>query len=191
MVTGLKPVLNAKFDDYRILEVDFPSYEKYLPLFDLEGTDASPLTHTFFGKQVMFRDNNNLQSPLLQEYINQVRGIINYHYTKDNIPIQATEYSGGWYIKYEKGGYQNMHTHCRDTGYGALSTTLCFDEFPYPVFVAKVKTKSGRLKQKEFYDKPGKLRIFNSHDVFHGALPVYSPRRIIVVDYRYDLLRSP
>ena len=188
MATGLIPHKNSHFDDYRVLEVDFPSYEKYLPLFDLEGTDASPQTHTYLGRQVMFKDGNNLQSPLLQEYIKQVKETVNHHYLQNNINIRVTEYQGGWYIKYERGGYQSMHVHGYD-GHGLISTTLSFDGFTYPVFVAKVKTKSGRLKQKEFYDKPGKLRIFNSHDVFHGALPVYSPRRIIVADYRYELLK--
>jgi hypothetical protein len=189
MVTGLIRPPISQFDDYRVLEVMFPNYEKYLPILELGGEDSSPQTYTYFGKQVMFKHNDNLRNPLLKEYLREIQEVSNQAYKDNNIPMRLTQYEGGWYVKYEKGGYQGMHVHGTN-GNGVVSTILCFDEFTYPVFVAKVKTPSGRLKQKEFYDKPGVLRIFNSHDVLHGALPTESPRRIIVADYKYELLHN-
>lgn len=157
-----------------VIEVYFPNWEKYLPLLDLEGEDKSYSTATNNGRQITL--STQPLHPLYAEYLKDVIPFVNNVLKERGIDVKIESSIAGWYIIYDENGYQDLHTHSHITT--ILSAILCFDTIDWPVF-----TCAG----KNYYDKAGYLRIFDSR-LEHGALIAGTQRRIIVQDFRVAFL---
>lgn len=167
----------SDFSDVEIIEEYFPNWKTYLPLFEVKDKDSSSGTYTRGGIQV-FLDHH--PTPLYKEYTLEMMEFCQQVFKDRGVNKKLVKIHKGWTITYGVGGYQEPHTHALDGG-KIISTNLLFDEILTPVFFC-----GGYKKERTFQDSPGVVRIFNSHDVYHGALPTPSIRRLIVQDYSFD-----
>lgn len=169
MITG--------YTDYAVHEEYFPNWETYTPLLSIPGPDVSTKSCTYHGVQTILDPH-----PLFARYCEEVMEFWNDKLQDKKLLVPIT----GWYIKYKVAGWQALHCH-GSSGFPVVSTILCLSSPPDPSFVARIK-KGNRFVEQHFYDTPGKIRLFNSHDVYHGALPTTSERNIVVADFKFKYL---
>lgn len=159
--------------DDRIFEIHFENYLKYKPLLKVEGENISRTKTTYNGLQIRLSDKD---IPLYREYVNEVQAVVEKTLLDNKSNLTVIQPVSGWIVRYNKNGHQTPHRHGSDY-HVVLSTTLCFNNTD-ELFVAKSQGQ-------EFTscDRPGLLRIFNSHACVHYARPTPRSRSIIVQDF--------
>ena len=159
--------------DDRIFEVHFENYLKYKPLLKITGDNVSGTKTTYIGEQIRLSDKS---IPLYDEYVGELTPLVEKVLRENNSNLEVVKKLSGWIVRYQKNGHQTPHRH-GTAELITLSTVLCFNN-TQELFVAE----SGGEKFTSC-DRPGLLRIFNSHDCVHYAKPTPRPRGVIVQDF--------
>lgn len=159
--------------DDRIFEVHFENYLKYKPLLKITGDDVSGTKTTYIGQQIRLSDKD---IPLYDEYVRELTPLVERVLKENNSNLEVVKTLSGWIVRYRKNGHQTPHRH-GTSEIVVVSATLCFNNTD-PLFVAE--TGGGEFTS---CDRPGLLRIFNSHACVHYAKPSPRARSIIVQDF--------
>lgn len=159
--------------DDRIFEVEFGNYLKYKPLLKVTGENVSRTKTTYNGSQIRLSDKN---LPLYNEYVRELTPLVEQVLVENNSNLRIVQPVSGWIVNYQKNGHQTPHRH-GNSEIVVVSATLCFNNTD-ALFVAETGGE-------EFTscDRPGLLRIFNSHACVHYAKPSPRARSIIVQDF--------
>jgi len=188
-----------------IIDSEYPNYKNlYKFLLPSNEQEYSSETSAHFAKQYpLWRDpnlsdeyyshkkfnNDNSSIPWQQELDNITKWtqakLIEHHIIKQITPVIS------WWMDYEPGGWQAMHTHSVNCITQVIymdepninESTAAKDYTPGSMYALMTDGKPVYIP---FVGFPGRS-ILMTGDVFHGVYPVKTtPRRSIIIDYIYN-----
>ena len=168
-------IYNETFENFKTYEHIFTDFNR--------NQNKGNLTTTVHGNQ---KDINLEEYPLL---IKDITNKVNECFRTNELPFSVNRIDNGWWISYNKYGFQALHRHQRSfskedqyictalIGYDTVTTDDDWGQF-YGI---------ANDQYFQFGNKPGNLIIFDSK-VWHGVYPVQQKqRRIMAFDIFYNV----
>lgn len=191
-----------------ILDTTLPTYQDFFPfLHNNPISEYSNETVSFGGKQYpLWCDSGIIQNyqhhkdfigynpqpgyeDLLAKTLAWTQAkLLQYRFFHKLTPVIS------WYMDYEVGGWQGLHTHSTNT----VTQVIYLDPVTHlgPESTPKesgygsmyaLMASNDKTKYIPFVGFPGRC-VMMSGDIYHGVYPVKStPRRTIIIDYMYNL----
>lgn len=156
-----------------VIEIELPRFDRYRFSDDELVRWKDNSGYIVNGNQYQI-----ISDEKVDQYRKEIIRVVNQHLENIHYPAKIGDigpYSKStWIVKYNPGGYVKTHKHDYLGGDEMVSVILTFDDFDKPTFT---------VNGKDYYDKPGKLRLHNSKDIEHSSYPQERERTVLVADF--------
>jgi hypothetical protein len=181
-------------DVYKPWLVDgvFENFNTYDYIFKDKNTNVNKGNDTTTNNGIQKDINLNLYPLLVKDLTRK----INELFTTNKLPFTVDKVDVGWWIKYNKGGFQSLHRHVRDEpekyevekiqkNKGLCSVVVCFSNSVGERDIGNFYGLCGE-DYFQFKSLSGNIWIFES-TVWHGVYPTMNERKIMAFDVFYNI----
>ena len=166
-----------------IIETQFPDWQETLPYWT-EATDICNIDETAsnVSMQSYFKQTEGIAlATCLRDYVNLLL-------TDIKAPIRAGATKVAWTLEYKTNGWQAAHNH--SDPYTVISCVLCLEgKKDSGTFFALLPESDGTQQIITIDQVPGTLIIVEG-DVWHGAYPCTTGKKVYVFDFWQEILSN-
>lgn len=164
-----------------VIETTYPQWQKTLENWNQATRSVDVKEYaTNVAQQAFFEDDEGI------ELTNDIRDYVNTHLSTHNAPFKLGKRLLAWNIEYMKHGWQAMHKH--GASGPSASVVLCLQgEVGSGTFYFAQPEPDGSMGVVTIEQVPGTLIISDS-DVWHGAYPCTTNKKVFVFDFELDNL---
>lgn len=163
------------------IETTYPQWQTTLENWNQATRSVeADLVASNVAQQTYFEDDEGI------ELTNDIRDYVNTHLSTHSAPFKLGERLLAWNIEYMENGWQAIHNH--SPAGKSVSVVLCVEgKVGSGIFYFILPEPDGSINVKTIEQLPGTLIVLDG-DVWHGAYPCTTNKKVFVFDFELDNL---